>query len=330
MRQTFQDFVEQYPRKPSRNDGTFAGSPLQPLVTSDLVKSVRGALGERGTRYTIRGSIGKGDWTHTPWIVLLDPAVTTTVERNFYVVYLLSRGCERLYLSIAQGCTVLKESVGIPKAKDELTRRAAVMRARALPNAKRLGVLQMNLNVDNAVWRGKLYERGCILGKDYDTRSLPSEEDMLADLEEALDLYSVIKREGGWAAEDSIVEEAVDDQVPNLGLRQSKTYRQHRTIERDPGHAKEVKKQQGTRCKACDFEMADVYGPAATGVCDAHHLIPLSALEADETVTFDPIKDFAVLCPSCHRAIHRSPDSSDLAGLRAALRKGALAPVIRS
>ncbi|KAK0339038.1 hypothetical protein LTR94_036161, partial [Friedmanniomyces endolithicus] len=73
----------------------------------------------------------------------------------------------------------------------------------------------MDLNVDNTVWRGKLYEAGCVLGKVYDTRRLPSIQDMVADLREALHLYEHLKRNGGWAAEDSIVEEAADDQIAN-------------------------------------------------------------------------------------------------------------------
>lgn len=330
MREVFEQFIQEYPKNPVRNDGTFAGTPLKALVEATLVRSVKSALGERAKRYSIRASIGKGDWTHTPWLVLLDPAVTTSVERNYYVVYLLSLGAERLYLSIAQGCTTLKESIGIPKAKKELARRAVVMRTRAQPLAKRLTPLEMDLNVDSTVWRGKLYEAGCVLGKEYDSRNLPTDQDMIADLVEALDLYAHLKREGGWAAEDSIVEEAEADQIPNKGLRQSKIYRQHRTIERDRGHSKAVKKVQGTRCRACDLEMSDIYGEQAVGICDAHHLVPLSTLEDGETVTFDPLKDFAVLCPNCHRAIHRMDDPSDLEGLRAILKSGALAPILPS
>lgn len=329
MRETFEQFVREYPRRPTRNDGTFADNPLKLLVEMELVSSVKAALGDRAKGYRIRGSVGKGDWTHTPWVVLLDPAVTTSVERNYYVVYLLSLGGERLYLSLAQGCTTLKDAVGLPKAKAELERRATVMRARLQPLAKRLVRLDMDLAVANTVWRGKLYERSSVLGQVYDTRRLPSDVDMIADLVEALDLYAHLKREGGWAAEDSIVEEAQDDEIPNKGLEQSKTYRQHRTIERDRGHAREVKKRQGTRCRGCDFEMADIYGEDAAGMCDAHHLVPLYSLEDGVTVTFDPVRDFAVLCPSCHRAIHRMSDPSDLEALREAVRSGALAPLRR-
>jgi 5-methylcytosine-specific restriction protein A len=329
MREEFERLVRAYPRRPVRRDGTFAGNPLISLIHDDLPEAVTKALGTSGSRYTIRGSIGKGDWTHTPWLVLLDPAVTTTVERNYYVVYLLSLGCERLYLAIAQGCTTLKNSVGIPKAKDELARRAVVMRGRSEPFAHRLSPTTMNLNVGATVWRGKLYEQGCVLAKEYDARRLPPEAEMVADLSEALDLYARLKREGGWAAEDSMLEEAEEDQIANQGLQQSKTYRQHRTVERDPGHAKLVKKKQGTRCRACDLEMSEVFGNFAEGICDAHHLVPLATLEQGTTVTFDPIKDFAVLCPSCHRAIHRTDDPSDLSALRRALRSGVLTPVLK-
>lgn len=321
MREEFARLANEYPNRPVRNDGTFAANSLKPLVERELVNAIELAIGPRAESYIVRGSVGKGDWTHTPWVVLLDPAVTTSVERNYYVVYLLSLGSERLYLSLAQGCTTLKNALGIPGAKLELARRAAGMRDRAKPHTRRLGPIDMDLGVDNTIWRGKLYEAGCVIGKEYDTRDLPTEAELRADLAEALLIYRHLKLNGGWAAEDSMVDEANEDQIPSRGLEQAKVYRQHRTIERDPGHSREVKRRQGTRCRACDLEMEEVYGSLARGVCDAHHLKPLSTLRTGEVVTFDPMTDFTVLCPSCHRAIHRMPDASDLGALRDEIRK---------
>ena len=329
VREVFEQFIREFPRQPVTRDGSFGAHPLHDLVERQLVASVTAALGNRASRYKIRGSIGKGDWTHSPWLVLLDPAVTTDVGRNYYVVYLLSHGAERLYLAIAQGCTALKEAVDLPKAAEELKRRASVMRSRAQPHASRLLDLNMDLNVDARVWRGKLYEDSCVLAAVYDCANLPSEQVMVADLQEALDLYDILRREGGWVAEDAIVEEANADQVPDKGLTHLKRYRQHRTIERDPGHAKEVKKRQGTCCRGCDFEMSEIYGSPASGIVDAHHLVPLSTLDDGAIITFDPIKDFAVLCPSCHRAIHQMDDPSDIEALRKALRSGVLSPVLK-
>jgi 5-methylcytosine-specific restriction protein A len=68
-----------------------------------------------------------------------------------------------------------------------------------------------------------------------------------------------------------------------------------------------------------------LYGPIATGFIEAHHLIPLSNLDNDEAVRFDPEKDFAVLCLNCHRVIHRMEDCSDIDGLRKLVASGSLA-----
>ena len=329
MRDVFEKFVREFPRQPETRDGSFGGHPLHDLVERQLVDSVAYVLGDRASQYRLRGSIGQGDWTQTPWFVLLDPAVTTEVGRNYYVVYLLSHGAERLYLAIAQGCTVLKDTVGIPKAKEALRRRASVMRGKTEPLASRLSRLDLDLNVGASVWRGKLYEAGSVLAVEYDCANFPSEESMIADLHEALDLYGTLRREGGWTTEDEIVEEANEDKVPDKGLKQFKRYRQHRTIDRDPGHSKMVKKCQGTRCRGCDFEMSEIYGSTADGIIDAHHLVPLNTLDDGAMITFDPHKDFAVLCPSCHRAIHRMEDPSDIEALRKALRSGVLSPVLK-
>lgn len=328
MREAFQNFTHGFPKDTARNDGTFAGHPIKSVIETELVDAVTAAMGKRAVRYEIIGSAGKGDWTQTPWLVLLDPAVTTSVARSYYIAYLLSRGCDRLYLLIGQGCTTLKDAIGLPGARDELVRRARVMRGRVNSSATHLSHIKMDLNVSTRVWRGKLYEAGLVMGKEYDAQSLPSDEEMLADLNEALDLYDVLRREGGWDAEDDIVEDAEEDGAAK-GLTQAKRYRQHRTIERERGHSDKVKRLQGTRCRGCDLEMAEVYGDTAEGMCDAHHLVPLETLDEGQTVTFDPLNDFAVLCPSCHRAIHRMTDPSDIAALRSALQSGALSVLMK-
>lgn len=328
MRDTFQEFTSGFPTRPGRNDGSFKGHPIKSLIETKLVQAVSAALGSRALKYDIIGSAGKGDWTHTPWLVFLDPAVTTSVANNYYVVYLLSHGCQRLYLMIGQGCTTLKDAVGIPGCRIELMRRAEVLRSRARPQAQRLTNIDIDLNVSPHVWRGKLYESSLVLGVEYEAQALPSNEIMLADLTEALHLYDFLRREGGWSAYDDMVEEAKDERATE-GLEQAKRYRQHRSIERNQSHSKKVKQAQGTRCRGCGFEMAEVYGKAAEGMCDAHHLVPLNTLDEGKTVTFDPVKDFAVLCPNCHRTIHRMDDPSDLAGLKALIEAGALEPVIK-
>lgn len=54
-------------------------------------------------------------------------------------------------------------------------------------------------------------------------------------------------------------------------------------------------------CEICGFSFEDLYGNAAEGYCEVHHLVPLSEIEAS-TVT--RVEDLAILCANCHRVIH--------------------------
>lgn len=54
-------------------------------------------------------------------------------------------------------------------------------------------------------------------------------------------------------------------------------------------------------CEVCDFESAAIYGPAAEGVIDVHHIVPLH--KVGDSIT--RLADLALVCPTCHRVIHR-------------------------
>jgi 5-methylcytosine-specific restriction enzyme A len=324
VRDEFAQLARIYPANPPHRDPAFSGSPIVRYVEHTLRQAIEDAIGARADRYRLNASAGQGTWTLTPWAVILDRAVTTSVEEGFYVVYLLSADRKRLYLTLNQGCTTLKNEVGIASARETLQRRGEVMAKRTRQSAKALKSLKVNLEVPTRIWRGKLYEAGSVVGIEYDTANLPSESLMRSHLSEALDLYNVVKLAGGWELEDTLVADARADDAGET-LEQAKRYKQHRAIERQSSHSKKVKKAQGTRCKVCEFELSEIYGERLLGAIEAHHLVPLAHLADGEVVRFDPKLDFAVLCPNCHRAIHRMPDPSDVEALRSVVRTGALA-----
>lgn len=70
---------------------------------------------------------------------------------------------------------------------------------------------------------------------------------------------------------------------------------------------------KGYRCEACNWSIdvseRDVWGSSF----ELHHLIPVRELRENETREVRA-EDFAVLCASCHRAIHRTEFVSDVAG----------------
>lgn len=67
-------------------------------------------------------------------------------------------------------------------------------------------------------------------------------------------------------------------------------------------------------CEACGFLAPRVY-PGLTGdVCEVHHRRPLA--EAADAVTTQ-LEDLALLCPNCHRAIHRTEPLMSVEDFRA-------------
>ena len=94
-------------------------------------------------------------------------------------------------------------------------------------------------------------------------------------------------------------------------------YRHRRTHERWEGRGatRGLIHQKGFRCEACDYAISPKDQPIWGSGFELHHLIPWA--EMQEGGERDLIADdFAVLCATCHRAIHRSDHVSDVAAFR--------------
>ncbi len=63
-------------------------------------------------------------------------------------------------------------------------------------------------------------------------------------------------------------------------------------------------KVHGYSCAVCYFNFADTYGEWGNGFGEVHHLIPVSE-NGDIKKLVNPHTDLIVLCPNCHRMVHR-------------------------
>lgn len=107
-------------------------------------------------------------------------------------------------------------------------------------------------------------------------------------------------------ARDALVEDADPAAVEasaEAGMEAMKE-RWHRRSERNPKLPKAAKEFHGTTCVVCGFNFQETYGEIGVGYIEAHHLTPFSDLKGRPTM-LDPKTDFAVLCPNCHRMLHR-------------------------
>jgi len=76
--------------------------------------------------------------------------------------------------------------------------------------------------------------------------------------------------------------------------------------ERDPRVRAVALAQRGQICEICGFDFVTTYGEFARMCVEVHHLTPLASSGRRGTRT--TVDDLLVVCPNCHRALHRSKD----------------------
>lgn len=94
-------------------------------------------------------------------------------------------------------------------------------------------------------------------------------------------------------------------------------YREHRYRERNAAVVKAKKdatmKLHGRlACEVCTLDFAARYGAIGSGFIEAHHTVPL-ALGSERTTTAD---DLALVCPNCHRMLHKAQPTLSIEQLR--------------
>lgn len=76
-----------------------------------------------------------------------------------------------------------------------------------------------------------------------------------------------------------------------------------------------LKQLLGYDCMACGINMAEKYGEPGYNYIELHHKVPYSQMKENDTRTLCA-SDFCVLCPNCHRMIHKLADAGDLETLQ--------------
>ncbi len=61
---------------------------------------------------------------------------------------------------------------------------------------------------------------------------------------------------------------------------------------------------KGVRCRACQFNFEEFYGPRGAGYVEIHHTTPVSQLGPDYRLNIT--RDLEPLCANCHAMVHRT------------------------
>jgi 5-methylcytosine-specific restriction protein A len=279
----------------------FKGHPLAQRIADDLSDAVEDAIDDPS--YKVTGSAGKGGWAHTIWLGVFDRLITESAQRGFYLVYLIPSDGKRIFLSLNQGTEEIYARVGKRHLRRVLEDTATRDRG-LLEGEETYGLRGGPLSLGATYRRTEAYESGNIFAVEYGSE-LPPEADLEADLTRLLLLYRSLAEARDQVQED----ERIGPSSPAQDRPEAARYRWHKRAERSRKLAKEAKRFHGTRCQvpACGKDLFEIYGELAEGYIEAHHLIPFASLEGRPT-DLNPKTDFAVVCPDCHRMIHRRPE----------------------
>lgn len=141
----------------------------------------------------VKISAGKGNWTKTPWIAILDQEVTKTTQQGIYVVFLVAEDLSVTYLTLNQGMTELSKSLGDAAATKEMRCIAAAIRPHIEEIADEGFTLDEGIALKSQASAARKYEAGTIAHLALSTDDLPDDAAIEHHLKVILDAYEKSK-----------------------------------------------------------------------------------------------------------------------------------------
>lgn len=296
----------------SSTSSPITNHPIGDLVRSKIPEQMKESLPVVYRNFIFLGSIGQGRWADIPWVAILNPIATKSPQDGIYVVYLLDSQTKKLYLSLNQGVTSFEDK----NKSQKLFRRSNALRE-LLTQKELVGLRNepLSLAIRSSSKKPNYYANASITAKEYSLQEINNlkDEDFLQDLIRFLRLYdklliemadnNISYRSGSVVSDEEVEaysETASQSMIENL------KFRMHISRERNAKISNWIKQQRGYICEVCGIKLEEYYGNIGKDYIEAHHLKPVA--ERKNSSVEVTKEDFVVLCPNCHRMIHKSPE----------------------
>ncbi len=285
----------------------FAGSEFGNFVRHDIAMEAKKRLIFLPYDLKVKASVGAGNWAAVPWLGFFDPLITTSATSGFYIVYLVNAQNRSMTLSLNQGTTAIYQEFGDRKGLEVLQRRAIDIRNRIPEFAKLFDTQPIDLGSTERLPAG--YTAGHSFGRTYDSQKINPIQ-FNQDLEQMFSAYEVLIDRGGTTPFDAMVENVGGTTVEETRRRTLSS-----RIERASNVRKKVLERRKPICEGCGLDPVRDYsfnGPLDRTPLDVHHSAALNTLAEGESRRYKIPDDFLILCPTCHRMIHKQNDMSDI------------------
>ncbi len=144
--------------------------PLGEYLRKNIAEAFRELAVLKTSYHVVKASCGTGKWTAVPWIAIFDNRITQSAQKGVYIVYLLNKDTQELYLTLNQAAS--------GSTLSELKSNAQMIQ-------RQLGISHSEKILSGS----KAYDAGCIVSKKYTISDLYDEERFLNDLSDFINLY---------------------------------------------------------------------------------------------------------------------------------------------
>jgi 5-methylcytosine-specific restriction enzyme B len=182
------EFVERFQNEyVSSKQGTFAGHPFGNYIRNDVPSIFYDTGLVDRDDYLVTGSVGQGNWALVPWVCVFDKSITTSATKGVYIVYLLAKDGNSLYLTFNQGCTDIRNT----HTKRETIQ---IMRNIAQEIANRIDsrgfATDFTIDLGSELTElAEMYAKGTVFYKKYIKGNIPDEIELENDLAKMMDIY---------------------------------------------------------------------------------------------------------------------------------------------
>ena len=191
-------------------------NPVHNLVLNDIPGILK-SWAPDFDQYIFKGSEGEGNLTKTPWFAVLNPDITDTARKGYYIVYLFDEDLQKLILAIGFGVTQFENRYGGGKkiypalnlAVENMRVNSSYLTESVLiKSGSRTNTEALSLT-SSGDKRLSEYEKCAIYALTYDLTNLPTDELIKSDFLEYLNLYSQMSESLLIADDDAYVLESI-------------------------------------------------------------------------------------------------------------------------
>ena len=302
----------------------FGKSPFMDLVNHELPQIIRDQA-NISEKYRVYGSCGTGAWAETPWVAILDKAITNSTRNGYYIVFLFDTKQTTLYLCLAVGWTQFQENFSLDEARDRIKNYSNYFadKLSTIPEGFTSGPI--HLSAEHQLSKG--YEIGEIVSKSYSMEELDAER-MLQDTKNLIDTYGELSNIAGdnilnidylkiLKDENISSSEQKINQATLLSDPEMALERIREIVSNEPPNKREVLLKQTVRnrkialfvklrasyiCEVCGTK--PFIQKNGQPYAEADHIVPLGG----DTKGLDSPDNMRCLCAQCHAILTHGSD----------------------